>query len=719
MTAPAGSRAGAVLHTLLWMAALAVAAERYTLASGMAGAALGALLGSVGGPRLAQSRLRTWALPLPALGASGAALLLAALATRWEAPARMLGARPLYALAEFVPALILPLGLVGTLEALAQRRRDWRLAGLAVLGALYASLFAAHREGFLNRPYALVDPLWGHGLDPLPWFLLLGLGLALLLALTLAGRQLGGRTLRGLGLVAAALLLAYMLLPQHRLKEIADLHRVLGEGPGGDASKPRPGPPPDSQGGKGEGRPQDPAQDFRDQSPQPADGPVAVVVFHTDYEPPLGSCYFRETAFSAFNGARLVQDAGRRFDLDLPEPGAPPLAGALGHEVRTTVAVMASHARAFGLVNPLVIRETQNPDPKRFFQAYDVTSRACDVHPRDLVGAPTGDPAWGREAWDHYTQAPSDPRYAALAASILQGLNPAYRDMPFAKALAIKIWMDRNTVYSLDTAHGDSPDPVADFLFGDRRGHCVYLAHAACMLYRAAGVPARVAAGYAANPEFRFGGASLLLRSSNAHAWPEVRLRNFGWVPLDITPARSEAPPQEAPDRGLQQMLGEMAMVDKPPPIPPPDAEPSPVKERLVWLGRILGTLLLLALAAALPVAYGVKLWRRAAPGFGPDRDVPRLAYRAALDAAAGHGLLRARGETREAFARRLQEASPAFAALTALHLRWALGAHREPPPAAPARELLRASRREFRAASPRLRRWLSPWNPLAWTRVR
>jgi hypothetical protein len=143
------------------------------------------------------------------------------------------------------------------------------------------------------------------------------------------------------------------------------------------------------------------------------------------------------------------------------------------------------------------------------------------------------------------------------------------------------------------------------------------------------------------------------------------------------------------------------------------------VKERLVWLGRILGTLLLLALAAALPVAYGVKLWRRAAPGFGPDRDVPRLAYRAALDAAAGHGLLRARGETREAFARRLQEASPAFAALTALHLRWALGAHREPPPAAPARELLRASRREFRAASPRLRRWLSPWNPLAWTRVR
>jgi hypothetical protein len=386
--------------------------------------------------------------------------------------------------------------------------------------------------------------------------------------------------------------------------------------------------------------------------------------------------------------------------------------------VRTTVAVMAAHARTFGLVNPVAIRETGNPDPKRFFQAYDVTSMACEVHPKDLVKAETGDPAWGPEARAHYTQGPADPRYAALAATILEGLNPAFRDQPFAKALAIKIWLDRNTVYSLDTTHGESPDPVADFLFGDRRGHCVYLAHAACLLYRAAGVPARVAAGYAADPEFRFGGASLLLRASNAHAWPEVSLGAYGWVPLDITPARSEAPPQEAPDRGLQQMLGEMAMEDKPPPIPPVEAGPSLLKERLALLAKILGALLLLALAAALPVAFGIKLWRRAAPRFAAAEEVPRLAYRAALDAAAEHGFLRARGETREAFARRAQAASPAFADLTALHLRWALGARRGVPPGAPARELLRASRREFRAASPRLRRWFSPLNPLAWTRV-
>jgi len=47
------------------------------------------------------------------------------------------------------------------------------------------------------------------------------------------------------------------------------------------------------------------------------DVPVAVVVFHHDYTPPMGPYYFRETAFSAYNGARLVQDASRRFDRDV------------------------------------------------------------------------------------------------------------------------------------------------------------------------------------------------------------------------------------------------------------------------------------------------------------------------------------------------------------------------------------------------------------------
>jgi len=691
------------LHAALWMAVVALAAASYTLTAGVAAAALGALLGVLAGPRLAASRLRTWAVPLPPLALAAAALLLSALLSRWPGPARLLGPRALYGLAECLPALALPLALVGAQEALARRHAAWRIAGLTLLGALFASLFAAHREGFLNRPYFLVDPLWGHGLDPLPWFLLLGLALAALLALVLAGSDAPRRALAGTAMLVAALAAVFLVLPQRHLKQVTELHRVLGDG------KPQEGGGGASTGGEG----QTPPDSFENQSDQPSDAPLAVVVFHNDYTPPMGACYFRETAFSAFNGLRVVQDAGGRFDTDLPALGAKADPALRGREVRTTVAVMAAHARPFGLVGPVSYREAGNPDPKRFFQAYDVVSKVCTLHPKDLVGTPVGDPAWTPETLAHYLEGPADPRYRQLADRILETLRDDLREDRFARALAVKLWLDANTTYSLDTTHGASPDPLADFLFGDRRGHCVYLAHAACLLYRAAGVPARVAAGYAADPSFRFGGASLLLRPSNAHAWPEVRLQGFGWTPLDITPARSEVMPQQAPDKELQQMLGEMAMSEKPPPPPPPGLERPPFEPAV--LARILGLALLAAAALALPAAYAIKLWRRFAPAFCGPGEVPRLAYRAALDAASASGLARARGESREAFAARA--ASPAFSALTALHLRWALGPPGAPP-AAECRRLAREARSQFRAAAHPALRVLAFLNPLAWARV-
>ncbi len=692
------------LHAGLWMGVVALAAGRYALPAGVAAAALGALLGVLAGPRLAASRLRTWALPLPPLAAAGAALALSALLSRWPGPARLLGPRAIYALAECLPALALPMALVAAQEALARRHAAWRIAGLTLLGVLFASLFAAHREGFLNRPYFLVDALWGRGLDPLPWFLLLGLALAALLALLLAGADGSRRALAGTAMLVAALAAVFLVLPQRHLKQVTELHRALGDGKareeeGGGASRPNEGQaPPDS---------------FQNQTEPPSDAALAVVVFHNDYTPPLGACYFRESAFSAFNGLRLVQDATGRFDTDLPALGATAGPAGSGREIRTTVAVMAAHARPFGLVGPVSFRETANPDPRRFFQAYDVVSRVCTLHPRDLVGAAVGDPAWTPAIRAHYLEGPADPRYGQLAERILASLRPDLREDLFARALAVKLWLDANTTYSLDTTHGEAPDPLADFLFGDLRGHCVYLAHAACLLYRAAGVPARVAAGYAADPSFRFGGASLMLRASNAHAWPEVRLRDFGWTPLDISPARSEVMPQQAPDKDLQRMLGEMAMSEKPPPPPPPGLERPPFEPAAV--GRILGLALLSVAVLALPAAYAVKLWRRFAPALCGPAHAPRLAYRAALDAGSALGLVRARGESREAFAARA--ASPAFSDLTARHLRWALG----PPGAPPTAECLalaREARAQFRARAHPARRALAFLNPLAWARV-
>ena len=59
--------------------------------------------------------------------------------------------------------------------------------------------------------------------------------------------------------------------------------------------------------------------------------PVAVVLLHDDYSPPLGYYYFRQTAFSQFNGVRLV--ASTRDDVDRLVPSVDRLHEILAAEI--------------------------------------------------------------------------------------------------------------------------------------------------------------------------------------------------------------------------------------------------------------------------------------------------------------------------------------------------------------------------------------------------
>ncbi len=738
------------LNLLLWTLAAAVVAARFALPAGVAAAVAGAAAGVFAGRALAQSALRAYTFPLAALAAAVLAVGAQALMVGSEGLASLLGPGGTYAAAELLPAFILPFAAVAVLEALARRHPAFRAGEIAAVAALYAALFAAHREGFVNRPYFLVDPLWGSGKDPLGYFLLIGLALAVLAAVTLAKGTRGRRSFAGLLVLVLLLGALFFALPQGQLKNVAELHRVLSDKEGGKegkgGKKPKGGDAKDGARSGEPGRDQTPggggASDlpdtFSDLSSGQQDSPVAVVVFHGDYTPPLGYYYFRETAFSSYNGVRLVQDASGRYDRDL----APGFAGALQKlpsagvphgtrfipgvkepaflDLRTTVALMAPHARPFGLVNPSELRPAANPDTRRFFRAYEVRSSALELAPMALLPEKAGGAGWGDNTFAHYTEGPADPRYGALAEKILATLPAPYRDRPFARAVAVKLWLDRNGTYSLNSTHGEEGDPVSEFLFGDLTGHCVHFAHAACLLYRAVGVPARVAAGYAVRADFRGGGASLLVRSREAHAWPEICLEETGWVPLDISPAKSTVPPEEAPDPGLQQMLGDMVMQEKPPPEPPPQDRPgASLWDAVKGALAALGLLLLALLALALPAAYAVKLWRRWSPGFCAPGEVPRLAYRAALDTAAATGRRRLWGQPREAFARELAGASPAFAELTARHLRRALGRPGSDPESQACRALLVSARAQLAARTSRPRRFFGALNPVSWWGVR
>ncbi|HEY2478075.1 MAG TPA: transglutaminase-like domain-containing protein [Solirubrobacterales bacterium] len=84
-----------------------------------------------------------------------------------------------------------------------------------------------------------------------------------------------------------------------------------------------------------------------------------------------------------------------------------------------------------------------------------------------------------------------------------------------------------------------SYEPLLEFLFHTHAGYCQHFAGAAALLLRIAGVPARVAVGFATGKQI--GPHTWAVRDQDAHAWIEVYFPGVGWVPFNPTPAVAAA----------------------------------------------------------------------------------------------------------------------------------------------------------------------------------
>jgi transglutaminase-like putative cysteine protease len=78
-------------------------------------------------------------------------------------------------------------------------------------------------------------------------------------------------------------------------------------------------------------------------------------------------------------------------------------------------------------------------------------------------------------------------------------------------------------------------DPIEYFLLDSKQGNCELFAASLASLCRAAGIDARVIAGYMAS-EFDSSSATYIVRQSDAHAWCEVEVSRGKWEPRDPTP---------------------------------------------------------------------------------------------------------------------------------------------------------------------------------------
>ena len=136
---------------------------------------------------------------------------------------------------------------------------------------------------------------------------------------------------------------------------------------------------------------------------------------------------------------------------------------------------------------------------------------------------------WSQAEQERALELPAtlDPRVAALAREIVgDEQDPEGRMRRLERALSTRFQ------YTLDLP-GEVADPLADFLFVRRAGHCEHFATALAVMLRTLGTPTRVMAGFYGGERT---GREYLVRAGDAHAWVEAYLPGRGRVRLDATP---------------------------------------------------------------------------------------------------------------------------------------------------------------------------------------
>lgn len=127
------------------------------------------------------------------------------------------------------------------------------------------------------------------------------------------------------------------------------------------------------------------------------------------------------------------------------------------------------------------------------------------------------------------------PQVAALARTVTAG-KTGTTTTAIAKVIAVTSWLEATHEYTtkMDRRVEDG-DPVEDFLFERKSGHCEYFASAAALMLRSVGVPTRYVNGFLGG-EWNAVGHHVTVRQNRAHAWVEAYLGELGWMRVDATP---------------------------------------------------------------------------------------------------------------------------------------------------------------------------------------
>ncbi|MBK9165209.1 MAG: DUF3488 domain-containing protein [Acidobacteria bacterium] len=171
----------------------------------------------------------------------------------------------------------------------------------------------------------------------------------------------------------------------------------------------------------------------------------------------------------------------------------------------------------------------------------DISRPDLEVLRRDFARYPAG--------IGNYLQLPDDidGRIVELAAEVTEGATNRYD-----AARMIEGYLQTEFGYTLEMKAGGD-NPLADFLFNVREGHCEYFATAMAVMLRTQGIATRVVNGFQRG-EYNETADVFVVRQRDAHSWVEVYFPGEDvWVSFDPTPAAGQT--GEAAAGGFTQSM--------------------------------------------------------------------------------------------------------------------------------------------------------------------
>lgn len=287
------------------------------------------------------------------------------------------------------------------------------------------------------------------------------------------------------------------------------------------------------------------------------------VAFRVRFEqdmPDYRDRYWRGLTLSRFDGrtwSRAEYPAGDAVDYDwFPGEPEPPwlhrLREARRGEAYSYQVILERTGRSwlFALSVPFTDERNRNIGMSRDMRLVhqgDINQRLA-YNVRSYPGAAVGMALHERERRLNLRLPGDDNPRARERARALR--EQAESDHAFAESV-LRWFNEEEFYYTLRPSRLGS-DHIDEFLFSTRRGFCEHYASAYAFLMRAAGIPARLVAGYQGG-EMNPLGNYMRIHQYDAHAWVEIWLEPAGWVRVDPTAA-------VAPERiefGLERALEE------------------------------------------------------------------------------------------------------------------------------------------------------------------